>query len=519
VVAYAQARHITVVPEIEMPGHCRAALAAYPELACSGNHFEVARSWGVFEDVMCPTPFTIAFVQNVLSEVMDLFPSRYIHVGGDECPKTRWKQSAYCQNLMKELDLNNETQLQSWFVSKMDSFIRSNNRRLIGWDEILDGDLSPETAVMNWQGIERGISAAKKRHEVVMSPTSHMYFDYYQALGAQEPLAIGGYLPIDTVYAFEPVPAALAPEEQKYILGVQANLWTEYVADFRQAEYMTFPRLCALAEVAWTPKENRNFHDFSMRLTRHLFPMLDRLGVNYSKAIYQLNMEVASAAAGIHVALASRDSSLHIRYRYIPADQHNDSSDPFQEYEAPIHITSSGILHVESSGSHSSAFSFSQAFEINKATGKNISLDEPPDAKYSTGGAFTLVNGIEARLPWHGSEWLGFWGRDLMATIDLGQRQHISSVGVGVLEENGSWIYLPSRVDVSVSDDGKQFLTVGELSGREIKLQGGRRALFSFPEVSARYVKVTAINHGLIAGGNPGAGFRAWLFVDEIAVR
>jgi len=280
IVAYAKQRFVTVVPEIEMPGHCQAALAAYPELGVTGKRLEVLTYWGVSEDIMNPGPSTIAFMQDVLTEVMELFDSPFIHIGGDEVPKTQWKASPQVQAMMKQLGLENEDQLQSWFIRQMDSFLASKGRRLIGWDEILEGGLAPGATVMSWRGQAGGIAAAKAGHDVVMAPNSHTYFDYYQADPKTEPLAIGGYLPLEKVYGYDPVPAELSTEQARHILGVQGQVWTEYIPEPNKVEYMAFPRACALAEVAWTPKEIKDFNDFRVRLDVHL-KRLDAIGVNY----------------------------------------------------------------------------------------------------------------------------------------------------------------------------------------------------------------------------------------------
>ncbi|AFK03288.1 Glycoside hydrolase, family 20, catalytic core [Emticicia oligotrophica DSM 17448] len=286
-VKYAQDRFITVVPEIEMPGHALAALAAYPELGCSGGPYGVAKIWGVIEDVYCPTEKTFTFLEDVLTEVMDIFPSKYIHIGGDECPKITWQRSAFCQDLMKAQGLKDEHELQSFFIKRIDKFLTSKGRKLMGWDEILEGGLSPNATVMSWRGVQGGIEAAKQKHDVVMTPNSYVYIDYYQSHPITEPLAIGGFLPLEKVYSYEPVPTELTPEEAKHILGAQVNLWTEYVATPEQAEYMTFPRASALAEVAWTPSINKNFADFSRRVEKH-FKRLEVMNVNYAKSIFDV---------------------------------------------------------------------------------------------------------------------------------------------------------------------------------------------------------------------------------------
>ncbi|HSO88002.1 MAG TPA: beta-N-acetylhexosaminidase [Draconibacterium sp.] len=282
IVKYAAERYITVVPEIEMPGHSSAALAAYPNLGCTGGPYKVQGIWGVHKDVYCAgKEETFDFLQNVLDEILDIFPSEFIHIGGDECPKDAWQQCDACQKRMKEKGLKDEHELQSWFVSRMDEYLTSKGRRLVGWDEILEGGLAPGAIVMSWRGEKGGIEAAKQKHDVVMSPNSHMYIDHYQSRNTEnEPLAIGGFLPVEKVYEYEPVPAELSAEEAKYILGVQTNLWTEYIATTSKAEYMLLPRLQAQAEVGWTPKEKKDYNDFLIRLEMD-YVRLKKMGINY----------------------------------------------------------------------------------------------------------------------------------------------------------------------------------------------------------------------------------------------
>ena len=281
IVAYAKARHITVVPEIEMPGHASAAIAAYPELGVTGQPLDVATTWGVFSDILNADPSTITFMQDVLSEVLDMFPGRYIHVGGDEADKSKWKASEKIQARIKELGLQDEHELQSWFIRQMDNFLVARKRRLVGWDEILEGGLAENAVVMSWRGTKGGIAAARAGHDVIMAPTSHTYMDYYQSKDdAKEPLAIGGFLPLETVYAFEPVPAELEAEFARHVLGAQGQLWTEYMPNPKQVEYMAFPRMSALAEVVWTPKERRDYANFLERLAPHL-ERLRVLDVNF----------------------------------------------------------------------------------------------------------------------------------------------------------------------------------------------------------------------------------------------
>ncbi|MDR0793471.1 MAG: beta-N-acetylhexosaminidase [Chitinophagaceae bacterium] len=285
IVKYAAERYITVIPEIELPGHSSAAIAAYPQLSCfpdepteikkgvewagSKEGKQVQQSWGVYPDVYAPTEYTFNFLQDVFNEIIPLFPSKYIHIGGDECPKDYWKRSEFCQNLIKEKGLKDEHGLQSYFVGRIEKYLNSKGKNIIGWDEILEGGLAPNATVMSWRGIKGGIEAAKQKHNVVMTPTSNVYIDYSQ-LANEDSLTIGGYLPIQKVYSYEPVPEELAPDEQKYVLGTQVNLWTEYVRNPAKVEYMAFPRLAALSEVAWTKKESKNYTDFKNRLQTEL---------------------------------------------------------------------------------------------------------------------------------------------------------------------------------------------------------------------------------------------------------
>ncbi|MCI0499415.1 MAG: beta-N-acetylhexosaminidase [Planctomycetales bacterium] len=281
IVEYARQRYVTIVPEIEMPGHGLAALASYPELSCTGGPFKVRTVWGVEPDVFCAgNDQVLAFLQDVLSEVLELFPSPFIHIGGDECPKERWHNCPKCQARISAEGLKDEHELQSWFVKHMEKYLSSKGRRLIGWDEILEGGLAPGATVMSWRGEEGGIAAAKSGHDVVMAPNSYTYFDYYQADPAEEPLAIGGFLPLEKVYSYNPTPSVLTENEQKHILGVQAQIWTEYIPNAVHVEYMAYPRGCALAEVAWTPLKNKNYEDFCRRLIPHLNRLRAR-NVNY----------------------------------------------------------------------------------------------------------------------------------------------------------------------------------------------------------------------------------------------
>lgn len=299
VVKYAADRFITIIPEIELPGHASAAIAAYPQLSCfpdsatkhpakspwsgSTEGKQVQQTWGVFEDVFAPTDYTFHFLQDVFDEVLQLFPSKFIHIGGDECPKTAWKKSAFCQQMIKDHNLKDEHGLQSYFIQRIEKYLNSKGRQIIGWDEILEGGLAPNAAVMSWRGEQGGIAAAKQKHTVIMTPNSGVYFDYSQTKH-EDSVTIGGYLTVQKVYAYEPIPKELAPEDEKYILGAQANVWTEYMNNSSKLEYMIFPRMTALSEVLWSEKSKRDWPGFEKRLKTQ-FKRYDFWNWNYSKAV------------------------------------------------------------------------------------------------------------------------------------------------------------------------------------------------------------------------------------------
>ena len=283
VVAYAQKRFITIIPEIEMPGHAQAVLAAYPEFGCNQDKiYDVWTSWGVSKDVFCPREETFTFLENVLSEVIALFPSQYIHIGGDECPKDQWKTSRFCQDLMKREGLKDEHELQSYFIRRIDKFVTSKGRKIIGWDEILEGGISPNATIMSWRGEAGGIAAAKENHDVIMTPDRFVYLDYFQSGLKTDSMNVGIYLPIEKVYSYDPAPKELSEEQQKKIIGFQGNVWTEYMSNTDRIEYMVYPRASAIAETAWSPKSAKNFADFEKRLKTHA-KRLDNLKVNYFK--------------------------------------------------------------------------------------------------------------------------------------------------------------------------------------------------------------------------------------------
>jgi len=291
VVDYATSKNITIIPEIEMPGHSMAALAAYPEMGCTGGPYRVASEWGVFEDVYCTKEETFTFLENILAEVMDLFPGKYIHIGGDEVPKIRWKNCTSCRNRMESEKLKTADELQSYFIRRIEKFLSSHNRRLIGWDEILEGGLAPEATVMSWRGTVGGIEAANLGHDVIMTPNDACYFDHYQGNRDHEPFAIGGMTKVSEVYAFEPVSEELSPKSARFVLGAQANVWTEYLAKPEDVTYMILPRMAALSEVVWSPKEKRDWKTFYQKLAYH-FAWYKSMGLHHSESVNNLYFRI-----------------------------------------------------------------------------------------------------------------------------------------------------------------------------------------------------------------------------------
>ncbi len=357
IVRYAAQRHITIIPEIEMPGHSEAALAAYPQFACTPGPFHVATTWGGFKDIYCPKEKTFHFLEDVLTEVMAMFPSKYIHIGGDEVPKERWKSSKLCQQIIKKYRLKNEDGLQSWFIRRIEKFLNAHGRNLIGWDEILEGGLSPHATVMSWRGIKGGIEAARQGHDVIMTPSGYCYFDHYQANPKFQPLAIGGFTTLKKVYSYEPVPKVLDAQAAKHILGAQGNVWTEYIPNFKKVQYMVLPRMAALAEVVWTPAKEKNWPDFQRRINQH-FLIYKALGYNYSPGSYKVDIVVKdSTKSNFRIALQS------------------------EIYHPEIYYTLNGSRPSVQSKRYYKPFVVSAGTQINAAVFLNGKLMEVPSSK------------------------------------------------------------------------------------------------------------------------------------------
>lgn len=515
IVAYATERHITVIPEIEMPGHSQAAIAAYPHLGCTGENPGVAKLWGVFEDIYCPKEETFAFLEDVLDEVLELFPSTYLHIGGDEAPKTRWKNCESCQALIKKEGLKDEHELQSYFITRIEKYLNSKGRQIIGWDEILEGGLAPNATVMSWRGAEGAVAAAKQGHKVIMTPTSHCYFDYYQSNNDKEPLAIGGFLPLEKVYHFNPIPEGLTTREANNILGAQGNVWTEYIQDQNQVEYMAFPRAVALSEVLWTSEKNKNYGDFVNRL-EHFHKRMDALEINYANHLYEITGELLSEENGSFYQLQPGVTRKTIHFT-------TDESEPTsqsEKYNNPIPITKNLQLKAavfDENGKRLSTV-FEETIKMHRAVGKRIELSVEPSNVYSGSGAAGLINGIQGSDKRYGDkEWLGFWGDDLVVEIDLGTETEIHTIKTRFFDAIGQWIYAPSMIEVELLDNVKN-----SLSNQEVTLLEGSKNLKNLEvngnNLKARYIYINIKNYGTIPDGAQGAGHKAWLFMDEIFV-
>lgn len=507
VVAYAQARQVTIIPEIEMPGHSQAAIAAYPELGCTGKQVEVATKWGIFEEVYCPKEATFKFLEDVIDEVIGLFPGKYIHIGGDEAPKTRWKQCNHCQKLIKKEGLKDEHELQSYFISRMEKYINSKGKQIIGWDEILEGGLAPNATVMSWRGTSGAVQAAKEHHDVILTPGSHCYFDHYQSDDPNEPVAIGGFLPLEKVYSFNPIPKELTKEESKYVLGAQGNVWTEYMKTSEKVEYMAFPRMVALSEVVWSSPESRDYENFKNRLINYQ-NRLDILKVNYANHLYELSGKLSTENNALLYSLKASSNDKFIRYT-------TDGTEPTvasKLYTKPISIKKTTTIKAASFDETKQLSSlFTETVRMHKAIGKKISLNVEPNSRYNAGGKKALINGISGSKKRYGDkEWLGFWGDDVEITIDLGEKTAINSISTRFHNGNGQWIYAPKKVEIILDEKSYNY----NLEKKQDLLYNVQYEL----NTSSRYVHIKIPNFGIIPDGKQGAGNKAWTFIDEIVI-
>lgn len=526
IVAYAAERYVTVIPEIDLPGHMQAALAAYPELGCTGGPYEVWTQWGVSPDVLCAgNDKTLEFINDVLSEVIEIFPSEYIHVGGDECPKVRWESCPKCQARIKALGLKSdahhtkEERLQSFIINHAEKFLNEHNRQIIGWDEILEGGLAPNATVMSWRGEAGGIEAAKQHHDVIMTPNTYLYFDYYQSKDVEtEPLAIGGFLPVERVYSYEPMPASLTPEQQAYIKGVQANLWTEYIPTFEHAQYMVLPRWAALSEVQWTKPERKNYEDFLNRLVR-LMGIYQQEGYNYAKHVFEIKPAYKhnTAEGNIEVSFSTIDNAT---IHYTTDGTEVSTSSPV--YTSPLILTATTTIKAmaDRPGQGSSKI-FTESFSFNKATARSVVANESFSPNYTYEGPQTLVDGLKGGKNYKTGHWLGVQGRDIDVTIDLGKETEFSKLSFGTCIVKGDWLFGARGVEVSTSADGTNFSPLASEEYAPLAKEdedGVKEHTLEFPTTTARYVRVIVRSEKAMPTWHGSKNAPAFLFVDEIQI-
>jgi hexosaminidase len=504
IVRYAKTKCIEVVPEIEMPGHARAALAAYPEYSCTGEELPVAETWGVFDHIFCSKKETIDFLQDILGEVIALFPGEYIHIGGDEAPKTNWKTCSACQNQIKVNGLKDEAELQSYFIQQMGAFLTKNEKKLIGWDEILEGGLAANATVMSWRGTKGGIEAAEQDHPVVMTPGSHCYFDHYQSDRSTEPLAIGGYTPLEKVYSFNPIPNELSGNKRGLILGAQANVWTEYMEDFDQVQYMILPRMVALSEVLWGT--NKDYKDFLIRLKNFEFPYYDKTETPYSRAAFYVQSDISTSEEGIIIKFTKDDGSQNLQI----SGNNKKSIIPLGKNKLKVNRTpaKSKVKIQATSGTSSNADTVTLFILQHSTLGAEWDLTTQPSSYYSGDGAFTLTDGIIGRRPWNGKEWLGFDTSTIKMNFAFKKKRNISTVNVGFLQAETSWVHLPNQVIVRYSKNGKRWKeATSSVDSESTKLKLNKKAQF---------IELEIVGDFTIPEGKNGAGHTPWIFMDEI---
>lgn len=526
IVRYAAERFITIIPEIDMPGHMQAALAAYPHLGCTGGPYEVWTMWGVSDDVLCAgNDSVLSFIDDVLGEVVALFPSKYIHVGGDECPKTRWKACPRCQARIKALGLKDdslhtaEDYLQSFIINHAEKFLNSKGRQIIGWDEVLDGKLSAGATVMSWRGEGGGIKAARLGHDVIMVPNNYLYFDYYQTDDiANEPEAIGGYVPIDMVYGYEPYSSKLTPQEQKHIIGVQANHWSEYIPTFSHLQYMALPRWAALSEIQWCRQGSKDYDAFQrrlLRLTRHY----DALGYSYARHIFNVNASYkANAKTGcVNVSMRTIDNA--------PIHYTLDGSQPTElSPVAGPELNISGdaklrAMAIRPGGNSSRVTGEDIAFSL--STCKPITANLPVNRQYEYGGVGTLVDGLRGNTNYKTGRWIAFFKNDMDVTIDLMAPTPLNRLTMTTNVEKGDWIFDLRGILIETSMDGVSFTPAVSETYPAMR-QSDRNGIYthSYPlSATARYIRIKAQPEHSIPSWHGGKGNPAFLFVDEIEVR
>ena len=523
VIDYAAKRHITIIPEVDLPGHMQAALTAYPELGCTGGPYEVRTIWGVSQDVLCVgNDFTLQFVKDVLSEVADIFPSEYIHIGGDECPKVRWEKCPKCQERIKSLGLKSdakhtkEQRLQSYMIQEAAKYLKEKGKRIIGWTEILEGGLVPDATLMSWIGESGGIEAAHQHHDVIMTPNTYLYFDYYQSKKVEdEPLAIGGYLPIEKTYNYEPMSKELTKEEQQYIKGVQANLWTEYIPVFSQVQYMVLPRLGAAAEVQWTDPSKKDYKDF-LRRVPHLVAVYDCYGWNCATHVYDVNVDMKADTVN-HVLNVQLSTMADDPIYYTLDGQ--DPTEKSLKYTKPFTIDQSVVLKTMAVHPDRTSKISVDTIRFNKATLKPVVLLQPNESRFSPDGPVVLVDGRNGNHSFDTGAWLTVAGNDLEAVINMQAETILNSASVHVYVRKDAWLFDARGFSVSVSSDNKNYKEVASQEYKQMQESDSDGIIeheLSFDPCKATYVKIKVISEKSMPDWHWDAGKVPFLLVDEI---
>ncbi len=515
IVNYAATKFITIIPEIEMPAHSKSALASYPEFACldsTGRPFAYPQ---MIQDEYCTKDSTFTFLTDILEEVMNVFPSKYIHIAGDEASKVNWKTCKICQQRMKDEGLKNVEELQSYFIKRIEKFVNSKGRNIIGWDEILQGGLAPNATVMSWTGIEGGIKAAKEHHHVIMTPGNYCYLDHYQSNESGEPAAFGAYTPLEEAYSYNPIPAELNEEESKYIIGVQGNLWTENFNTPALCEYMIFPRAIALAETGWSKNELKNFDSFILRTATHL-KRLDYHQVNYSKHLFELKFRTEINHEG-HITVSIHGVPKEYNIHYTLDGSIPNVSSPI--YHTPISIINNAILTAAVLIDGAVVDQMKKTFSLNKATGKPVTLKTLPSQSYNKGGYNAWVNGsFGGDNSFNDDEWLGWEGHIFEGTINFEKPTTISSLRTRFFHRPPSWIWTAKKVTLQTSDDGINFKPILEKEVMLPTTYGASPFEASWTPITTTHLRIIVEPWGNIPKGNPGEGTPAWLFVDEMVV-
>ncbi|QEC41482.1 family 20 glycosylhydrolase [Pseudobacter ginsenosidimutans] len=507
IVQYATERHITVIPEIEMPGHAQAALAAYPALGCTGGPYKTATFWGIFDEVFCAgKDSTFTFLQDVLDEVLTLFPSQYIHIGGDECPKTRWKACPHCQKRIKEENLSNEDELQSYFVGRIAKYVQSKGRRVIGWDEILEGGLAKGATVMSWRGTGGAVEAARMNHDAIMTTEDEYYFDHYQSLYPSEPVAAGGYTSLKDVYNYQPLPDSIDASLLPHIKGVQGQLWSEYLPTAQQASYMLLPRAIALAEAGWSQSANLNYDDFLLRV-RKQDATLKRIGLTMANNFDEITFTTDKVLRG--------SLSFHLHSSFREAEIRYTSDGSFPDKSSRVYsglVQTGGRNGVIRAQLFRNGMPWGRIFElpysINKATGADITVSGLPAGT----SASRLMNGLSGTHRYNDNQWVRFTN-NFEAILDLGSSQSISKFGANVLNYAWQRMWPPVSLDFYVSDNGTDYTKITSLAS--FPVNGINKARATVKPVNARYVKISGRHPGIIPAGKYGAGSTALMMIDE----